>query len=53
MPLISPNFDVKSIIFSQGPFPKIAGKNPASGDLDEPAHMGSLTEPFNIYKTWN
>ena len=31
MPLISPTFDVKSIIFSnfgQGPFPKIAGKSP-------------------------
>ena len=31
MPLISPNFDVKSIIFpnfGQGPFPKIAGKSP-------------------------
>ena len=32
MSLISPNFDVKSIIFSQfwqGPFSKIAGKGPA------------------------
>ena len=33
MLLISPNFDVKSIIFfpnfGQGPFPKIAGKGPA------------------------
>ena len=32
MPLISPNFADKSIIFSrfgQGPFPKIAGKGPA------------------------
>ena len=31
MPLISPNFDVKSILFSnfgQGPFPKKAGKSP-------------------------
>ena len=31
MSLISPNFDVKSIIFpnfGQGPFPKIAGKGP-------------------------
>ena len=31
MLLISPNFDVKSIIFpnfDQGPFPKIAGKGP-------------------------
>ena len=31
MPLISPNFDVKSLIFSQfgqGPFRKIAGKSP-------------------------
>ena len=31
MSLISPNFDVKSIIFpnfGQGPFPKIAGKSP-------------------------
>ena len=32
MSLISPNFDVKSIIFpnfGQGPFPKIARKGPA------------------------
>ena len=32
MSLISPNFDVKSIIFSQfwpGSFPKIAGNSPA------------------------
>ena len=31
MPLISPTFDVKSIIFpniGQGPFPKITGKSP-------------------------
>ena len=31
MSLISPNFDVKSIIFpsfGKGPFPKIAGKSP-------------------------
>ena len=35
MSLISPNFDVKSIIFptfGQGPIPKIAGKSPASTD---------------------
>ena len=33
MPLISPNFDDKLIIFpnfGQGPFPKIAGKSPAN-----------------------
>ena len=32
MSLISPNFDVKSVIFpdfGQGPFPKTAGKSPA------------------------
>ena len=31
MSLLSPNFDVKSVIFpnfGQGPFPKIAGKSP-------------------------
>ena len=50
MPLISPNFDVKSIIisnFGQGLFPKIAGKSPEMYTLT--IHVTFVTQ---IHKVW-
>ena len=48
MSLISPNFDVKSIIFpnfGQGPFPKIAGKSPVVGN---PQNRFSCNEAYIV-----
>ena len=61
MSLISPNFDVKLIIFpnfGQGPFPKIAGKVPAlilplyranSVDPEQTAPIGAVWSGSTVF----
>ena len=55
MSLISPNFDVKSIIFpnfGQGPFPKITGKKPCPliyMNLEYFINYGLCCNPFGCF----